>query len=183
MTIERDGSGNRYVDAGNIRVTFVEQSSWTESDGELARPGGNTTGISILATELDGKRQEILMEMVPADNEMAVRFRGSSRPHARNCRCGRPTDRPTLLPHRAYGSVTAPLPLPAYRGDRLVSAGSAPPGSGHIREPSFYVGLTHGVVSHSRPPPSRSSDGFMIPTTPCALFRTMVVSTPLDTIH
>jgi hypothetical protein len=23
----------------------------------LARPGGNTTGISILATELDGKRQ------------------------------------------------------------------------------------------------------------------------------
>ena len=88
----------------------------------LARPGGNTTGISILATELDGKRKEILMEMVPADNEMAVRFRGSSRPHARNCRCGRPTDRPTLLPHRAYGSVTAPLPLPAYRGDRLAFA-------------------------------------------------------------
>jgi putative tryptophan/tyrosine transport system substrate-binding protein len=26
----------------------------------LAHPGGNTTGISILATELDGKRQEIL---------------------------------------------------------------------------------------------------------------------------
>ena len=32
----------------------------------LARPDGNTTGISILATELDGKRQEILMELVPA---------------------------------------------------------------------------------------------------------------------
>jgi len=31
----------------------------------LASPGGNITGISILATELDGKRQEILMEMVP----------------------------------------------------------------------------------------------------------------------
>ena len=26
----------------------------------MARPGGNTTGVSILATELDGKRQEIL---------------------------------------------------------------------------------------------------------------------------
>jgi putative ABC transport system substrate-binding protein len=38
----------------------------------LARPGGNTTGISILATELDGKRQEILMEMVPAARRMAV---------------------------------------------------------------------------------------------------------------
>jgi putative tryptophan/tyrosine transport system substrate-binding protein len=38
----------------------------------LARPGGNTTGISILATELDGKRQEILMEMVPAANTAAT---------------------------------------------------------------------------------------------------------------
>ena len=38
----------------------------------LARPGGNTTGISIFATELDGKRQEILMEMVPAARHMAV---------------------------------------------------------------------------------------------------------------
>jgi putative ABC transport system substrate-binding protein len=40
--------------------------------GSLARPGGNTTGISILATELDGKRQQILMEMVPAARRMAV---------------------------------------------------------------------------------------------------------------
>ena len=31
----------------------------------LARPGGNTTGVSILAPELTGKRQEILMEAVP----------------------------------------------------------------------------------------------------------------------
>jgi putative ABC transport system substrate-binding protein len=38
----------------------------------LARPGGNLTGISILATELDGKRQEILMELVPASRHMAA---------------------------------------------------------------------------------------------------------------
>ena len=31
----------------------------------MSRPNGNTTGISILATELDGKRQEILIEAVP----------------------------------------------------------------------------------------------------------------------
>ena len=31
----------------------------------LARPNGNTTGLSILTTELDGKRQEILIEAVP----------------------------------------------------------------------------------------------------------------------
>lgn len=38
----------------------------------LAHPGGNITGISIFATELDGKRQEILMEMVPTARRMAV---------------------------------------------------------------------------------------------------------------
>jgi hypothetical protein len=38
----------------------------------LARPGGNTTGISILATELDGKRQEILTEAVPGLRRIAV---------------------------------------------------------------------------------------------------------------
>jgi putative tryptophan/tyrosine transport system substrate-binding protein len=38
----------------------------------LARPGGNLTGISILASELDGKRQEILMEMLPASRHMAA---------------------------------------------------------------------------------------------------------------
>ena len=32
----------------------------------LARPGGNTTGVSILATELDAKKIEILREIVPA---------------------------------------------------------------------------------------------------------------------
>ena len=38
----------------------------------LAHPDGNITGISIFATELDGKRQQILMEMVPAAHRMAV---------------------------------------------------------------------------------------------------------------
>jgi putative tryptophan/tyrosine transport system substrate-binding protein len=36
----------------------------------LARPDGNTTGVSILATELDGKRQEILIETVPGLRRM-----------------------------------------------------------------------------------------------------------------
>lgn len=38
----------------------------------LANPGGNTTGVSIHATQLDGKRQEILMEMVPGLRRMAA---------------------------------------------------------------------------------------------------------------
>ena len=32
--------------------------------GSLAHPGGNTTGVSMLAGDVDGKRQEILIEVV-----------------------------------------------------------------------------------------------------------------------
>jgi putative ABC transport system substrate-binding protein len=38
----------------------------------MARPGGNTTGMSLLATELDGKRQEILIEAVPGLRRMGA---------------------------------------------------------------------------------------------------------------
>jgi putative tryptophan/tyrosine transport system substrate-binding protein len=38
----------------------------------LAKPRGNTTGFSILAFELNGKRQEILMEALPGVRRMAV---------------------------------------------------------------------------------------------------------------
>jgi ABC-type uncharacterized transport system substrate-binding protein len=38
----------------------------------LAQPGGNTTGVTILATELDGKRQDILIEAVPSLRRMAI---------------------------------------------------------------------------------------------------------------
>jgi putative ABC transport system substrate-binding protein len=38
----------------------------------LAEPKGNTTGVSLLSTELNGKRQEILMEALPAIKRMAI---------------------------------------------------------------------------------------------------------------
>jgi putative tryptophan/tyrosine transport system substrate-binding protein len=38
----------------------------------LARPGGNTTGLSILSPELDSKRQEILIEAVRGLRKIAV---------------------------------------------------------------------------------------------------------------
>jgi putative tryptophan/tyrosine transport system substrate-binding protein len=38
----------------------------------LARPGGNTTGVSVFGTELDGKRQDILIEAVPGLRRMAI---------------------------------------------------------------------------------------------------------------
>jgi putative ABC transport system substrate-binding protein len=40
--------------------------------GSLARPSGNITGISLLSPELDGKRQEILIEAVPTARKMAA---------------------------------------------------------------------------------------------------------------
>jgi putative tryptophan/tyrosine transport system substrate-binding protein len=38
----------------------------------LAKPGGNTTGVTILASELDGKRQEILIEAIPGARRIAT---------------------------------------------------------------------------------------------------------------
>jgi putative tryptophan/tyrosine transport system substrate-binding protein len=38
----------------------------------MAHPGANTTGVSLLATELDGKRQELLTELIPAARHIAV---------------------------------------------------------------------------------------------------------------
>jgi len=38
----------------------------------LARPGGNTTGVSMLNTELDAKRLEILKEIVPSGRRFAL---------------------------------------------------------------------------------------------------------------
>jgi putative ABC transport system substrate-binding protein len=45
----------------------------------MARPGGNTTGVSILAPELDAKKLEILKEIVPAARRFGLlRDRASS---------------------------------------------------------------------------------------------------------
>src|SRR5215813_5963611 len=70
---------------GGLAVRAVQQATKTipilgvadDMVGEglvesLARPNSNTTGISILATELDGKRQDILIEAVPGIRRMAA---------------------------------------------------------------------------------------------------------------
>src|ERR1051326_2761536 len=38
----------------------------------MRRPGGNTTGISVLAPELDGKRQDLIIEAVPGIRRIAT---------------------------------------------------------------------------------------------------------------
>ncbi len=44
----------------------------------LARPGGNTPGISLLSPELDGKRQEILLDAVLGLRKLAILADGNS---------------------------------------------------------------------------------------------------------
>jgi len=44
----------------------------------LARPGGNITGLSLLATELSGKRLELLKEAIPKLSRVAVIWNSSS---------------------------------------------------------------------------------------------------------
>ena len=46
----------------------------------LAKPGGNTTGVTILASELDGKRQEILIEAMPGVSRIAALLDGATTP-------------------------------------------------------------------------------------------------------
>ena len=53
-------------------IGFTDDMLGSQLVNSLSRPGGNTTGISLLATELDGKRQEILIEAVPGLRRMAA---------------------------------------------------------------------------------------------------------------
>src|SRR5271166_1865625 len=46
-------------------LAFTDDMLESKFVSSLAKPGGNTTGVSIFATELDGKRLEILIEAVP----------------------------------------------------------------------------------------------------------------------
>jgi putative ABC transport system substrate-binding protein len=49
----------------------------------MARPGGNTTGVSILANDLDAKRLEVLHDYVPQARRIAVLFDPSTLSGAR----------------------------------------------------------------------------------------------------
>jgi putative ABC transport system substrate-binding protein len=53
-------------------VGFTDDMLRAHMVTSLARPVGNTTGVSLLATELDGKRQDILIEALPGIHHMAA---------------------------------------------------------------------------------------------------------------
>jgi putative ABC transport system substrate-binding protein len=53
-------------------VTIADDVIRNRLASSLARPAGNLTGISILASELNGKRLELLTEIVPGISHMAA---------------------------------------------------------------------------------------------------------------
>ena len=53
-------------------IGMTEDMVAAEFVKSLARPGGNITGISLLSPELDGKRQDLLLEAVPRARRIAA---------------------------------------------------------------------------------------------------------------
>ena len=62
---------------GTIPIVFASVGDAVDSGlvSSLARPGGNATGLTFLAPELDGKRLELLKEAVPKVTRVAVLWR------------------------------------------------------------------------------------------------------------
>ena len=60
--------------AGSIPIVFanVGDPVATGFVASLAHPGGNMTGESLVASELTGKRLELLKEIIPTSSNVAV---------------------------------------------------------------------------------------------------------------
>jgi len=78
--------GNEATQAAKKATTIIPIVFGTASDPlgsglvvSLARPGGNITGLSLLSRELTAKRFEILLEVVPKANRVAILFTPDSR--------------------------------------------------------------------------------------------------------
>ena len=73
--IVSSGIPTRILQRATRTIPIVAMSEDMLADGlvaSLARPEGNTTGISILSPELDGKRQDLLIEAVPGARRIAA---------------------------------------------------------------------------------------------------------------
>jgi putative ABC transport system substrate-binding protein len=64
-------------------VGLVDDMSAFGHVKSLARPEGNTTGVSVMGFDLDGKRQEILIEAVPGIRRLAALADDVSYPEAK----------------------------------------------------------------------------------------------------
>jgi putative ABC transport system substrate-binding protein len=75
IIIAGGGAAVRAVQQATKTIPIVGVADDMVGEGfvdSLVRPGGNTTGVSILANELNGKRQELLIEAVPGLSRIAT---------------------------------------------------------------------------------------------------------------
>ena len=96
----------------------------------LAEPGGNTTGVSIFATELDGKREEILIEAVAELRRMAILAdsRQPARHSFRYCRTRRAHTASRFRIHRVARAeeITAAIDAAKASGAAALNVLSSP---------------------------------------------------------
>src|SRR5712692_10300601 len=66
---------------GTIPVVFIQVADPVEAGivSSLSRPGANVTGLSVMATDLSGKRLELLKEVLPGAARVAVLWNRPSR--------------------------------------------------------------------------------------------------------
>lgn len=87
----------------------------------LARPGGNTTGISLLSPELDRKRQDLLMEAAPAARRIAMLVDSTVTP-PRHIQELEDAARARGVEVSVFGVATRAEVLPAINAAKLASA-------------------------------------------------------------
>jgi putative ABC transport system substrate-binding protein len=66
--IVASGEPTRVLQRATATIPLLAMAEDMLAEGlvqSLARPGGNTTGMSLLSPDLDGKRQDLLMDAVP----------------------------------------------------------------------------------------------------------------------
>ena len=78
VIVAERGQATRAAQAASARVPVVMVASsdpvGTGIVTELARPGGNVTGVTLASPEISGKRLELLKELVPRATRVAVVF-------------------------------------------------------------------------------------------------------------
>jgi putative tryptophan/tyrosine transport system substrate-binding protein len=81
LILTAGGSGTRAMQVASSTIPILSISDDMVGEGlveSLANRRGNTTGISMLSAELDGKRQELLIELLPNAKKLAMLSDGVS---------------------------------------------------------------------------------------------------------
>ena len=117
----------------------------------LARPGGNITGLSSIAPDLEGKRLELLREIVPSLSHVAVFWNPANAFHVASMKQARTAAEKLRIKL---------LPVPVARGPKTSTAPSAQSSS---ERPEALLILADRVFLHDR----AADDGLRHQNTAC----------------